>query len=551
MVKKIPYYLITVFIFLLYIFIYAPNLNPLYQEGAFLWCVFITIVVIISTLKTTLKEIIDNIKKKKDNNTPFVFKNIEDINLDFNMAKWSIFVIIAIWSLYFLVILGSSTLFNWKAYRDQMSQPVEKEFTSNIQVIDINQVPIVDKKLAYRLADKKLGEKPSLGSQVRLGEPTIQQVNKSLVWVVPLHHSGFFKWITNLSGTPGYIVVSATNAQNVEYVDSHKIKIHPDSYLFDDLERRVRLFKNLFKGIVDYSFELDDEGNPYWVVTTYKNSRGFALPEADGIVLINASSGKIENYSLEDIPDWVDRVQPEDYIMNQINNKGNYVHGIFNFSNKDKFKTSAGSVIIYLEGKCYLFTGITSVGADSSATGFYMVDMVTKEPILYRISGATEYSAMSSAEGKVQDLGYLATTPIILNISEKPTYFLTLKDNEGLIKKYAYVSVQDYSLVEVGDTIVEAENKYKNLLLNSGLSSTKDDYETTDSTIYRISSYIQNQKTMYSFILNNDKNVLYSMDQNISPYIHLSKEGDLVEIKYRNIGDQYIITEFINKTINP
>ena len=163
-----------------------------------------------------------------------------------------------------------------------------------------------------------------------------------------------------------------------------------------------------------------------------------------------------ETYAIDQLPEWVDRVQPEDFIMTQLNNKGEYVHGYLNFSDKDKYRTSPGQTIIYNDGSCYLFTGLTSVGADESAIGFVMVDMVTKEPRLYRISGATEMAAQQSAQGKVQQYGYQAAFPLIVNMNGVPTYFMTLKDTEGLIKQYAYVSVEDYQTVAVGESISEA-----------------------------------------------------------------------------------------------
>lgn len=173
-------------------------------------------------------------------------------------------------------------------------------------------------------------------------------------------------------------------------MEGYKIKYHPDSYLLFDVARKVRFGPGLMTGITDYSFELDDDGQPYWAVSTYQYTRGFALPEATGIVLLNATTGEMQRYSVEDAPEWVDRVQPEDFIIQQITNRGAYVHGIFNFANKDKYRPSEGHNIVYNNGECYLFTGLTSVGAGDSAIGFIMVDMVTKKPIMYEISGATE-----------------------------------------------------------------------------------------------------------------------------------------------------------------
>lgn len=286
------------------------------------------------------------------------------------------------------------------------------EFNETVQPLALNQLPIVDKDLARELADKKVGENPGLGSQVVLGTPVIQKVNDKLVWVVPLEHSGFFKWLKNMDGSAGYIVVAANDVSDVTLVTDHKIKYQANAYILDDLNRHVRLFGGgLFMGLTDYSFELDDDGVPYWVLTTYKNRWLFNLPEADGVLIVNATTGETNRYTIDTIPEWVDRVQPESFVMQQINNQGQYVHGIFNFSNQDKFRPSRGDIIIYNGARCYLFTGLTSVGSDESAIGFILVDMVTKESFLYQMSGATEVAAQSSAEGKVQQFGYRASFP--------------------------------------------------------------------------------------------------------------------------------------------
>lgn len=548
-------YLIIVAALILYIIVASPNLNILYREGAFFWCVTVTIFVIVSQSKNALKSLLFQIKSVTGNfsgKTPEA-QSIGDEQKSEKAKKWIIVTLITVWGIYLAVLVGSSVLFNWKAYRDQMPEPEVKEFTSDVQAVDLNQIPIVDKALAIKLADKKLGEKPSLGSQVILGEPTIQQVNDKLVWVVPLHHSGFFKWLTNMEGTPGYIIVSATNAQDITYVDNYKIKYHPNSYFFDDLLRKVRLSSALFTGIVDYSFELDDEGKPYWVVTTYENLRGFSLPEASGIILLDAQTGEISKYDLDNIPEWVDRVQPEEYIISQINNKGSYVHGIFNFANKDKFRTSSGYIIVYNNEKCYLFTGITSVGVDSSATGFYMVDMVTKQPILYRISGATEEAAMSSAQGKVQDLGYKSSSPIILNVSDQPTYFMTLKDKEGLIKKYAYVSIKDYGIVGVGDTVSQAEESFQKALSDAiGSNNTPipdENKKKIEAKVIRVGFNIQDGNTVYSVLLDGYSDKVFNVPFDLNRQLAVTQAGDIVEIEYVDDTNSRVLS-FKNKTIS-
>lgn len=539
MKKKLIGWLLLTLGAAVYAFIRSPNLNPLYHEGAFFWAVLISLyagvslAVDIGVHLSGGQVVIDGEEQRP------------------HIGKGYIALFAAVWAAFILAGVLSTPLFNYKAYRDQMAEPEVREFGAEVQVLDLDQVPVVDKALASILADRKLGEKPSLGSQVYVGEPTIQNVGGELVWAVPLHHSGFFKWLVNMEGADGFIIVSATDPQDVRYVDDYKIRIQPDSYLLFDLHRRVRFSDALFSGIVDYSFELDDAGVPHWVVTTYKNRWIFALPEADGVVTVNASTGESVRYSLDEVPEWVDRIQPEEFIMDQIANKGEYIKGIFNFSNSGKFRPSPGEIILYNGGKCYLFTGVTSVGVDQSTIGFYMVDMRTKEPVMYQISGATEQAAMASAEGKVQDLDYEATFPLILNIDGNPTYFMTLKDNAGLIKKYSFVSVRDFMLVGEGDTMAAALGDYREALASSGSSLIVDNAAQQEKTgiIDRIASEVQNGSTVYFLTLQGDS-AIYRAAAELGAELSLTAPGDEVTLTFpKGESTLYPLTAFDNLNI--
>lgn len=536
--KKLAFLLFPVATLLIFLFIYAssPNLNPIYADGAFFWAFVITLYLVLIYIARFSKQWFSQQKVINANGRfSFSYKN--------KFSRKYLAVIAVPWVLFFLAGILSTPLFHVERYKNQLSAPPESSFSSEIQTIDTSQIPIVDMEMAANLADKKLGEEASLGSQVTLGEPTIQQVKGKLVWVVPLYHSGLFKWLANMDGSKGYIVISATNAMDVTYVKDYKIKIQPNAYFNDSLYRKSRFSGGLFKGITDYSFELDDEGNPYWVVTTYYNKALFSLPEADGVILINAVTGKSDRYSMSSIPQWVDRVQPEDFVMNQINNRGEYINGLFNFSNKGKFQTSQGDIIIYNNGRCYLLTGITSVGADESAMGFMMVDMVTKQPFYYKMSGATEYVAQQSAEGAVQDLKYNASFPIILNISGKPTYFMTLKDNAGLIKMYAFVSVEHYSVVGIGSTINDAKQNYESALSGSG--SLADEGETSESitgTVFRISGEVSGSKMVYKVVLTEKPDKIFSIPADKSAELSLTQPGDSVTIVYHPLASKGVLT---------
>ncbi len=523
--------LVSLLVFAGYVLLTHMNLNPLYPEAAFAYCVLITAWVLILAVDQLGHFVVDSMQNSFGQHQSTV-----QFQRSPGMKKWPLVLVAVIWVLYFGVHIGSSVLFQVNAFRDQMPALTELEFSTDFDTVDLSQLPIVDKEMARKLADKKLGERPSLGSQVVLGEPTLQQVNGQLLWAVPTYHSGLFKWLTNMEGTPGYVTVSATNPQEVQYVDGYRIKYQPGAYLWQNLMWHARFTAAPFTGLTDYSFELDDNGRPYWVITTYKYLRGFALPEATGAVVMDCSTGKSTSYSIDALPDWVDRVQPEDFIMTQLNHKGEFVHGYLNFSDKDKFRTSPGNTILYNNDHCYLFTGLTSVGSDQSSIGFVMIDMVTKEPRLYRISGATEEAAQQSAEGKVQQFGYKAAFPLIVNMNGSPTYFMTLKDTEGLIKQYAYVSVEDYQTVGVGETISEAKLNYdKALRVSPGsqsVGSTSQKQEKLTGTVLRIGHETNTAGTVYYLVLAEHPELLFSIQGSLSDELAITREQDPVTLAY-------------------
>lgn len=522
--KVILNLLLTLF-FAVAIVVQGPNLNPMYSDGAFSWCFMISCYVILNFLVG-----LGGVRLYADESSRIQFHMDKSVR---GVTK-GITLLAILWGLFVVVTVASSPLFNYKAYRDQLGSPQVSEFTDTVQPLALNQLPIVDKYLALELADKKVGENPGLGSQVILGVPVIQKVNDKLVWVVPLEHSGFFKRLKNLDGSAGYIIVSATSVSDVTLVTDHKIKYQPNAFLFSDLNRHVRIFEGgLFRGISDFSFELDDTGAPFWVITTYKNQWLFQLPEADGVAVVNATNGQTDYYALGTQPEWVDRVQPEEFVMNQIQNQGSYVHGIFNFSNQDKFRPSQGNIIVYSDNECYLFTGLTSVGSDESAIGFIMVNMVTKETKLYQMSGATEIAAQRSAEGKVQQFGYRASFPMIINLDGQATYFMTLKDNAGLIKQYAFVSVSNYTNVGTGETLDNALRNFRQVM--TGTSSGFNTDQASDKitgTIQRIASERIGDNLTYKIILKEKPNLIFTASYDLSTELALTAPEDRVTLEY-------------------
>lgn len=456
-----------------------------------------------------------------------------------------------------LLIVGdiaSSSLFQSTTMYGQIGEVKDYSFTEEILPLDQTQIPVVDSDLAYKQGDKKLGEIPTLGSQVDVGDFTIQEVNGELIFVAPLEHTGFFKWMNNRT-TPGYITVDATNPNDVELVqeidgEPIQLKYLRSCFMGEEITRYVRNSGYLTTGLTDYSFELDDSGRPYWVITKYENVTLWSSAEAIGTIIVDAQTGEINEYSISDTPTWVDIIQPQWIISNQIDYWGTLVHGPFNFSNKDEFRKTPDMLTVYNDGNCYYYTGLTSVGNDDATIGFVMVDTRTKEAKRFLMSGATEQAAMRSAEGMVQDLGYTATDPVPLNLNGIPTYFMTLKDDEGLIKQYAMVNIESYSIVAVADTISLTQSQYMSRMTATGnnvaFAEEGYSYQLT-GTVTRISSNVEAGNTVYYLIINNDDTKLYIASYNVSAELPITREGDEVKISYIDTGSKTVtISTFEN-----
>jgi hypothetical protein len=448
---------------------------------------------------------------------------------------------IAIIYSFILPFFTSHPIFRNEDYRNLIGK-VENgdKLTNHIAPISMNEIRVVDESLAYLLGEKILGSQPALGSQAHLGEFYIQKVNGKLYWIAPLEHSGFFKWLNNKKGTTGYVMVSATNERDVKLVQEVNgkpifLKYQQEAYFQSNLHRYLYFNGYNTIGLTDFSFEIDDTGMPYWVVTKYKKQVGFSGNDATGIVVVNAQNGEIKEYNIKNTPTWVDRIQPISFIKDQLNDWGEYVKGYWNFSNENKLQITEDLTLVYgKDNKSYWYTGITSVGKDESAVGFVLVDTRTKQTTFYKQSGATEFAAQSSAQGKVQEKGFVASLPIPYNINNIPTYVMTLKDNGGLVKMYAMVSISDYTIVGTGNTMREALTAYKTAFNSSGNKinlDSKSAKKVVESTIIRIQNDVKNGNSFYYFTVKDYPNIFVGSSQ-ISNQLPITAIGDRVKISF-------------------
>lgn len=442
------------------------------------------------------------------------------------------------------VVIGgiiSMEIFHASSYQKLLTVDKEADFFEDNKTISYQSIPVVDRDSAMRLGDRKMGEIVDFVSQFEVVD-TYEQINyeNKPYRVTPLEYSDLIKWFTNQSdGLPAYIKVDMVT-QDAEVVQLKEGMKYSQSELFGrNIDRHLRAnYPTLMFDTL--AFEIDDDGIPYWIAPSYEYTIGFFGGEdITGAVLVNAITGDHKYYDVKDVPTWVDRVYPAELVSTQLENWGKYGKGYFNtlFSQKGVLRQTTGYNYLAMNDDVYYYTGLTSVSKDASNVGFALINLRTKEAKYYNISGAEEYSAMSSAEGQVQDLGYKATFPILVNAGGEPTYFMSLKDGTNLVKKYAFVSVANYQIVATGDSVAEAEKLYYSLLADNGkINGEKFDSNKIEGAITEINTAVKEGNSTYYFKLEGHDTIFIG-DISMSDRLPLAKVGDVVTIEFVDSKD--------------
>ena len=427
--------------------------------------------------------------------TPLIFKSQKAGLRPRLKSPWGIPAWIALTLVIFIAVFAfaASPLFMAKNMRDLIPVSENGAFAEVVEDYRTMQIPVVDAGLAAKLGEKKLGE-GNLGSQFQLDpeDYTMIKYRDRLCWIAPIEYRGFFQW-TSKPASPGYVLISATDQSDVQIIRD-ELSYVESAYLWDDLQRKI-YFSNMFRYREGKAhLELDENGHPYFVegVLTRRYIFSGGLDNA-GVIVTDAKTGDSKFYGRDEIPDWVDRAQPATLVTEQLGWWGRYVNGFFNsiFSKRDVLDVSTGVNYVYSNGDMYLQTGMTSVGNDESIVGVVMVNMRNKDTTFYRVAGATEYSAAQSAIGAEQAQRFTASDPLMINFHGIPTYFTMLKDDEGLVKRYAYVNVADYRIVATNVDRLAALNAYETMI--SPTSVTRD----IELTIADIRSVVIDNNTCF------------------------------------------------------
>lgn len=496
---------VSFFVLVNYYWMHLPPINLL--SGDF-WLFMILILfliainLIIASASNGLKLLFgkkSKVKKVKD--------VTQYVSLFSRPIRWIFLTILAI-----SLGLGMISVFNGKIFRAKSYANVIKvknaDFKQDFPESNLSTLALLDRESAEKIGDTYLGTIDKV-SQFGISKDYRQiTIGKQPFRVSPLEYKSFWKWLTNRQvGINYYVKVNQTTGKAELVKLKEAMKYSDSEYLFRDTKRHLR-FLHPFTIFGDPSFEVDDQGHPYYVATTYAPKFGLSSLDPNGAILLNAVTGKTKYYHLKDIPKWVDRVYSAENVLSRVNDHYTYQKGYWNtvFSQTGVKQTTDSYNYITIGSNIYLYTGITSATADASNLGFILVNMRTREVTNYQLASATEKSAMTSAEGEVQEKGYSATAPTLVKLNGKAYYLVSLKDGGSLVKSYALVDAEDYQQVTVNNDIETLISQFTDrdtsgLSLNS---STGKKAKIVSGQVDHLASQIISGTTVYYILSEND-----------------------------------------------
>ena len=473
----------------------------------------------------------------------FAFFNIVS-GRRFPYLKIRILTLVGLIVLFGLLNMTSIELFTSKKYANVI-QIQDGNFAEDIEELPIEKIPTLDRDSSEKVGSRKMGELLDLVSQFNIDNMYTQINYKDKpVRVTPLEYNGILKYLFNFTkGLPGYMTIDIVDGSSELIQLQEGIKYSKDDLLFRNITLYTRV-KYPFEIFDRMEFEIDEEGIPYWIIPTYKNRVGFfGAMDVKNVILVNAVTGETSKYPVEEVPTWVDRVYNAERVIEQLDWYGKYQLGYLNskFAQKQVLQTTEGYNYLALDDDIYMYTGFTSVAGDESNVGFILSNLRTKETKFYPISSAKEISAMESAKGAVQEKRYQSTFPLLLNIKQKPTYFLSLKDDAGLIKQYAFVDAQDYQKVSVANSVEEAYERHTGTLIEDDEFDENTEFSDMTGIVNSIETVVVNGNTHYYFTIKGNEAIYVSSIQ-LSERLPFVKAGDEVSFKFAKTNINKVIS---------
>ena len=514
-----------------YFYVTLPALNPhageFYSFLGLLCAVYVVCVFLLSGAPH------DNVIRTPKEKLREWLKFIKSRCLPVGLLFVAVVVIAAVGSVVSMPLLRAA------AYRDLLTVQTG-DFASDVAQISFNEIPTLDRTSAEFLGDRQMGTLSDMVSQFEYsGDSTQINYQGRPVRVAPIAYADLFKWLTNRGqGLPAYVVVDMVTQEATVTRLPQGMKYSFSEPLNRNIVRHLR-FHYPTMMFSTPEFEIDESGHPWWIAPRVIKTIGlFGGTDIQGAVLVDAVTGQSQYY--KEVPTWVDTLYVPELIMQQYDYHGTLVHGFINslLGQRDVTITTDGYNYIAMNDDVYAYTGVTSANADQSNLGFLLCNMRTKETHFYEAPGATEAAARASAEGVVQDLGYVSTFPLLLNIAGEPTYFIPLLDNTNLVKSYAMVNVAQYQLVATGATVSACEQTYIQMLSDKGVTTPEELPKTQASgTIAEIRSAVLSGSTYY-FLRLEGETVFYALSAAQDRQAVTLNVGDRITLDHALPGEE-------------
>ena len=455
-----------------------------------------------------------------------------------------------------------------------LTEMADSAYCKDIAQIQPESMILVDEELARKYANATLEQDPATGSVCEIQKLSIQNLNgtfnvrlangheKTLtfkneqVYVAPLEHRSWFKW-RRKSTTPGYIMVSAMK-QNVVYFvtgvngESLRLRYLDNGYWGDWWKRYLRHQGYSNVRFADNNIELDDNGIPFMVVPVQENTKAYTCPEITKVILLNVQTGEVKDYSLSEVPAWVDRIYPSDMIEERISWWGEYQKGWWNsiFAQEGVRAQTPGIEQVYTNGDCYWYTGIKSAGADDGTSGFMLTNTRTGKSKLYAISGVNEEASRSKISNYKIDAANINPSRVLMyNVKNEPTYFATCKAESGEFMGYAFASVKYRDVCGVGRTINEAYEAYAKSMRSSRSETSLDGIVVKNEKVFTVAD-ITKENDNYYFLFGEEPNKEFSCPSDISPELKWTRIGDTVSVSFEEgTSNQVTLESFDNERI--
>ena len=480
---------------------------------------------------------------------------------------WRFFIPLGVFVAIITMAISSSAMFHSKGYQKMLdvNEVAYENFANDVNVIPVEKMVVADAAIARKVVEDRLEEDPGLGSRSFVGKMTMQQITgeftidggrkltfeDEIIWVAPLEHTGFWKWVTN-DVTSGYMLVYANDPTKtflITEVNGEKLALkYIESGCFsDDIERHIRVSGYRTQGLTEHNFEIDGNGRPYWVLCNYEPTIGFGCQDAKGCIVVDAQTGEVNSYDIDFAPEWIDHIQPEEFVSRQICWWGEYKLGWWNswIAQRDVQEPTPGMVLVYSEGKTFWYTGVRSAGGDAATSGFMLINARTKEARYYRVSGVNEREAEKIAEDQnfAKAANYDATSPVLYNVRGVPTYFMTLRGQSGNVMGYAFMAVTNRQAVGVGSSKKEAEANYL-----QALKRTTNDVVTDGAVLsVEVKNYIVRDITFeggnYYLLFEEVKGKEFSGSSEFFRELKWTKAGDNVKVTYSETQSDVVILD--------